>query len=222
LKIRDVMRRDFLSVTPEASLMEVARAIVFADGTAAAVVDEDGALAGIIAETDLLPETITAHGSRRALRLLRESVFLPDPSWIEWASGLRARDVMRAAPVAIHVDDDPQEVGRGMLDSDTMHMPVLNDSTIVGILARGELLRLLRSRDLTLQRSVERLLWRCGFFPPQFTIDVEIDDGTVLLEGEVADENDARVVGSLVAALDGVSDVRNLLTTKQQRARVYA
>src|SRR5439155_11273853 len=128
-----------------------------------AVVDAAGRLAGIISETDVLPSDAGVHEHGRALRLLGDSVSGHDQSWLVWSSQLRARDVMKPPAAPVQEDDDPTETSRAMLDSDLRHVPVVNKTTLVGILSRPELLRLLRSSDLTLRRSVERLLWRCRF-----------------------------------------------------------
>ena len=221
MKIKDVMRRDFITVRCDDALLEIARAVLSADGAAAAVV-EDGVLAGIISETDLLPTDAGVHGSGRGLRLLRESLAGPDPMWLAWSSRLRARDVMKASAAPVQEDDDPSETGRAMLESDLRHVPVLRDTVLVGILSRPDLLRLLRSSDLTLRRSIERLLWRCRFAPPDYSIDVDIDEGVVLVEGQVARASDVWVVGSLIGGLDGVSGVKNLLSVRPARSRILA
>jgi hypothetical protein len=129
---------------------------------------------------------------------------------------------MRTPARAAQEDDDPTELGRAMLEQNIRHVPVMRGTILVGILARPELLRLLRSSDLTLQRSVERLLWRCRFAPPDHNIDVDINDSVVLVEGEVETEADVRVVGTLIAGLDGVSAVRNLLSVRPHRSRALA
>jgi CBS domain-containing protein len=221
MKIKDVMRRDFITVRCDDVLLDIGRAVLRAGGTAAVVVD-DGLLAGIIAETDLLPSDARVHGPGRSLRLLRESVAGPDPSWLAWSSNLRARDVMKRCAAPVQEDDDPTETGRAMLESDLRHVPVMRDTMLVGILSRPDLLRLLRSSDLTLRRSIERLLWRCRFAPPEYSIDVDIDDGVVLVEGEVDRASDVRVVGSLIGGLDGVAGVKNLLSVRTTRSRILA
>ena len=221
MKIKDVMRRDFVSVRCDASLFDVARAVL-GSSCAAAVIGADGHLAGVIAESDLLPTDSAVRGPGRAARLLRAAVAGPDPDWSTWSARLRAADVMTPPAPPVQEDGDPTEIGRGMLESNVRHVPVMRGTILVGILARPELLRLLRSSDLTLQRSIERLLWRCRFAPPDYNIDIDIDGGTVLVEGEVDRESDVRVVGSLIAGLDGVSGVKNLLNVRAQRTRVLA
>jgi len=221
MKIKDVMRRDFVSVRRDTPLIDVARAVL-GSSTAAAVLDAEGNLAGVIAESDLLPTDAAVRGPGRAARLLRASVGGPDPVWSSWAAPLRAADVMTQPAPPIQEDDDPTEIGRGMLESNLRHVPVMRGTILVGILARPELLRLLRSSDLTLQRSIERLLWRCRYAPPEHNIDIDIDGGIVLIEGEVERESDVRVVGSLIAGLDGVSSVKNLLSARAQRSRALA
>jgi CBS domain-containing protein len=221
MKIKDVMRRDFVSVRWDASLIDVARAVV-GSGSAAAVLDGEGNLAGVIAESDLLPAAAAVRGPGRAARLLRAALTGPDPDWSAWSARFHAVDVMTPPASPVQENDDPIEIGRHMLESNMRHVPVMRGTILVGILARPELLRLLRSGDLTLQRTVERLLWRCRFAPPEYNIDIDIDGGVVLIEGEVARESDVRVVGSLIAGLDGVSDVRNLLSARAQRSRALA
>jgi len=222
MKVNDVMRRNFITVRCDEPLIEIARAMLRNGGAAVAVVDESGTLAGIIAESDLLPSDAGIYGPGRALRFLGEAVSGNEAIWLAWSSQRRARDVMKSPASPVQEDDDPTEAGRAMLDSDVRHVPVLNGPTLVGILSRPELLRLLRSHDLTLRRSVERLLWRCRFAPPEYAIDLEINDGVVLVEGEVARESDVRVVGSLIAGLDGVSGVENLLSVRSRRNRILA
>jgi CBS domain-containing protein len=217
MKIKDVIRHDFLSVDEDATLIEVGAAVVFADGGPVAVIGDGGDLVGIIGESDLLPQSLRVKGAGRAFRLLRESVRGLDTSWKEWAGARRARDVMRPAPAPIGPDADLAEIARHMLESDLRYVPVKAGSAVIGILGRPELLRVLRSRDLTLQRSVERLLWRCGFAPPEYIVDVDVADGRVLLEGEVASEEDSSVIETLVTGLDGVSSVGNLLSVRHAR-----
>lgn len=221
MKIKDVMRRDFVTVRCDDSLLDVARAVLQANA-AAAVLDAGGRLAGVIAESDLLPSDAAVRGPGRAARLLRAAFGGPDPEWSRWSSGLRASDVMTPPAAPVPEDADPTEIGRAMLESNVRHVPVMRGTILVGILARPELLRLLRSGDLTLQRSVERLLWRCRFAPPEYTIDVDIHDSVVLVEGEVERESDVRVVGCLIAGLDGVTGVKNLLSVRSQRSRALA
>jgi CBS domain-containing protein len=217
MKIKDMIRRDFLSVSEDTTLIDVGSALIVADGGPVAVLSSGGELVGIIGEIDLLPGKLRVRGAGRALRLLRDSIRGLETSWQEWADERRARDVMRPAPEPIAPDADMAEIARHMLESDIRYVPVGRGGSIVGILGRPELLRLLRSRDLTLQRSVERLLWRCGFSPPDHAVDIDVADGRVLLEGEVASEDDASVIETLVAGLDGVESVANLLTVRTTR-----
>src|SRR5206468_5327310 len=138
----------------DTSLLDVARAVLLSRG-AAAVLDGDGKLVGVIAESDLLPTDAAVRGPGRAARLLRTALAGPDPDWSIWSSRLRAADVMTPPAAPVQEDDDPTEIGRGMLESNLRHVPVMRGTILVGILARPELLRLLRSSDLTLRRTVE-------------------------------------------------------------------
>ena len=89
MKIKDVMKRDFVSVSCDARLHDVARAMCRSGG-AAAVIDDDGGLSGLIAESDLLPPDAAVRGPGRAARLLRAALTGPDPDWLRWSADLRA------------------------------------------------------------------------------------------------------------------------------------
>ena len=52
MKIKDVMKRDFVSVPRDTTLHDVARAVLCSGG-AAAVIDDDGRLYGVIVESDV-------------------------------------------------------------------------------------------------------------------------------------------------------------------------
>jgi CBS domain-containing protein len=221
MKIKDVMRRDFVSVGCNEPLLPIAESLVRSSIPAAAVLYDEN-LVGIIAQSDLLPCDSGVYGPGRAMRILRNAVSGDDCEWTQWARARRARDVMKPPAAPVQEDDDPTEVGRLMLESDVRNVPVLRGTILVGILSRPELLRLLRSSDLTLERSIERLLWRCRFNPPEYNIDVDIKDGAVVIEGEVSRQSDVRVVGTLIAALDGVAEVRNLLSARSEHIRILA
>lgn len=69
-----------------------------------------------------------------------------------------------------------------------------------------------RTEDLL--RGVRGHLWRCGFHPPRHRIEVALSDGHLLIEGEVPDQRDVDLIGTLVMALDSVRSLDNRLKTR--------
>ena len=71
--------------------------------------------------------------------------------------------------------------------------------------------------DEALRRSLHSHLWKCGYAPPDHSIRIDASEGVVTIQGRVAIRSDVRVVETLVAAHDGVHEVRNLLSVPERR-----
>jgi osmotically-inducible protein OsmY len=66
--------------------------------------------------------------------------------------------------------------------------------------------------DVTLARKVESELFRPADVP-KGAISVNVNDGVVELRGELADQEQIDELGDTARKIDGVKDVRNLLST---------
>lgn len=66
--------------------------------------------------------------------------------------------------------------------------------------------------DVTLARKVETELFRPADVP-KGSISVNVNDGVVELRGELPDEGQIEELGKTAKKIDGVKDVRNLLST---------
>ena len=66
--------------------------------------------------------------------------------------------------------------------------------------------------DVTLARKVESELFRPADVP-KGSISVNVNDGVVELRGELPDQSKIDELGDSAKKIDGVKDVRNLLST---------
>ena len=66
--------------------------------------------------------------------------------------------------------------------------------------------------DVTLARKVESELFRPAD-APKGSVSVNVNDGVVELRGELPDQVQSNELGSNAKKIDGVKDVRNLLST---------
>jgi CBS domain-containing protein len=112
MQIADVMRREFITVAPEDTLGEVARKMV--DKSMGAVIVKDfGRLIGILTERDML-------------RAMAARVHTSDA---------RVRQFMTEDPVTVAPDLDLDEAAQIMLDNGFRHLPVVDGTTILGVVS---------------------------------------------------------------------------------------
>lgn len=168
------------------------------------VVDEVGRLVGVVSEADLLlKEAIAAGDDDRHLlesgRKRRERAK---------AGALVARDLMTSPAVAIRPSAQITEAARLMHDKNVKRLPVVDeDARVVGIVTRGDLLRVFLRPDSQIREDiVEGLIVRTLWMDPN-EIEVQVTNGVVELSGEVDRKSDIRVLCNMVGGLDGVVGV---------------
>jgi CBS domain-containing protein len=114
--VGDVMSRNLLTVTPEATLVDAA-ATMTARSVGAALVVEGDRLAGILTERDIL----RAVGSGEI--------------------GGTVADWMTRGPETVDADESTQQAGVVMIHGGFRHLPVLDGGVPVGIVSIRDLMR---------------------------------------------------------------------------------
>ncbi len=111
-QLRDVMRRDYVTVAPEDSLGELAEKMVAASA-GSAVVKDFGRLIGIVTERDLLKAMAArVHTSESRVR--------------EW---------MTSDPVTAPPDTDVDDAAKTMIENNFRHLPVVERETVLGVVS---------------------------------------------------------------------------------------
>lgn len=166
----DVMTRDVAVVHPETSLIEAVKLMASRRISGMPVVDESGAIVGMLSEGDLVRwhEGYSAK-QMRWLDMLADGFALA-PSFLE---GIRAEQhkvkaVMHPGAVTVTEGVPAREIATLMHSKGIKRVPVLRDNTIVGIVARSDLVR-------ALARKLEQ---RGGDASPDFeTVDESLRRG---------------------------------------------
>lgn len=117
MKVRDVMTNRVDSVTPNTSIVEIARLMKNND-VGSIPVCEDKKVIGIITDRDIVLKVIA------------------DGTNIESKS---AKDIMNSKVITVTADQDVHEAAHLMSDYQIRRLPVLEQGKIVGILALGDL-----------------------------------------------------------------------------------
>ena len=142
MKVRDVMTSPAVTVRSSTGVGEVAELLVGKGFTSVPVTDEDGHLVGIVTEADLIRNRIPAdpriHG-----RTGRPT---------HWPRPETASDVMTTSVESLTAGADIADAADMMLDEKIRCFPVVDGSSVVGVITRRDLLRAAIVRD---DRDVE-------------------------------------------------------------------
>ncbi len=219
MKASDVMRKEVITVAPEAAVVDAVHLMLEHHISGLPVVDEAGAAVGILTEGDLL---------RRAELGTEKRV----PAWRSWLAGSgrealdyvrsharRVGEIMTVPVVCATPDTDLAQVVALMESKRIKRIPVLENGRVVGIVTRADLLRTLASllppvntpsvADAELRRRVLTSLKAQPWFRDDGSMDVRVKDGVVELVGVVTDQRERgaiRVVAENTPGARGVVD----------------
>ena len=183
MRARDVMTSPVITVTPAVPLKGAAALMVSHGFTALPVVDEDKCLVGIVTEADLVRGRYFGDG------------------------GAVVADVMTSPAVAMDAAAPAEVLARVMIDDRRRCVPIVDGSTVIGVVTRRDLVRVIARADTTVAAEVQRVLDMCGG-GRRWTVTVH--DGEAVIGTANADEDTERVLVALADAVPGVLRARVL------------
>ncbi|QFZ19667.1 CBS domain-containing protein [Saccharothrix syringae] len=176
----DVMTRPVYTVEPTVTVRAASALLVDHGFSALPVVEPGGLLVGIVSGSDLL----VANLERAATTVDR---------------------IMTAPVISAPLTASPTELASAVLGHRLRCLPVVDArGSVVGVVSRGDLLRVLTPDDDVLAVRVDRLLTA---YSRTRRWDVEVAGGTVVVAGPFDDEAERRVVTALVRTVPGVAGV---------------
>jgi len=223
MRVDDVMTTDVATVTPGASLKDVARILVERDISGVPVVDADGDVLGVVSEADLLAKERAEPPTRGG-----PLAWLVDPIEVIERRKLGARlagEVMTSPAVTIAPYRNLATAAGIMLDNRVNRLPVVSDGKLVGIVTRADLVRAFARSDAEVLEEIRQDVLGRQMLLDDYAVGVEIDAGDVVLSGEMGRRSQVELMPRLVARVAGVVGIENKLTwreddtVKQARAR---
>lgn len=149
LRVRDIMTHPVVTVLEDATLQDVALAMLENRIGSIPVVDQDGRLIGMLTETDFgigqvgIPFTDVAEGSRSGDQVPLEGI----EHIFEMVRTVRARELMSFSFVTVSEQETVSAVIGRMREHGITHIPVVREGIPVGIISRHDLLKLLVPRE---------------------------------------------------------------------------
>jgi CBS domain-containing protein len=200
--VNDVMTRDVVSIREFTPYKAVVRILMEHGVSALPVVDEQYHVRGVVSEADLIEkEAEQVEGCPETWELLtRRGRGARSKAQAELAG-----ELMTSPAITARADTDVAQAARLMRRHGVKRLPVVDENgVLVGIVSRGDLLKLfLRSDEAIRDAVVDDVLRDTMCADPQ-SVDVRVRDGVVILAGEMENEFVARDTARLVRELDGV------------------
>jgi CBS domain-containing protein len=212
VQARDVMTRDVVTVGPATSAKYAAELMAGRGFAALPVVDGDGRLVGIVAEGDVLRDRLPADP---VLHARREP---PPATPALLVGGVMTDEVRTVEPTA-----DVADLARLFVDERLRSVPVVDGGTLVGIVSRRDVLRVLVRPDDDIRADVLHLVEAYTGDPGCFAVDVA--EGVVTIHRtrrapQVSKAVEAFALERLARTVGGVVSVS--VTTGAEQAPVAA
>ncbi|MEV7202520.1 CBS domain-containing protein [Streptomyces griseoluteus] len=209
--IDDLMTRNVVRARRDTPFKELVRLLAEYDITAIPVVDELEHPVGVVSEADLL---------RKSSDQADPSGLVPVPHLEAWerakAEGARAEELMSAPAVCARPEWSVVEAARLMETQDVKRLPVVDEADrLVGIISRGDLLRIFLRRDEAIREEINRDVLRDTLGLARTDVTVDVHDGAVVLGGTVEHRGLVPVVEQLCRGVDGVVSVTGDITFRQ-------
>lgn len=146
ITVRDIMTTDLITVTPDMDIVRAAKILLDNRINGVPVVDDRGRLVGILCQSDLvaqqkklpLPNIFTFLDGFIQLTSKRQI-----EKQIRKIAALRVSETMTPKPVTVRPDTGLETVAALMVDSNFHTLPVVEDSHLVGIIGKEDVLRTL-------------------------------------------------------------------------------
>ncbi len=143
--VRQLMTTDVLTFSPHEAVSDATRRLLERGVGGGPVVDEDGRVVGMLTSDDLLVKEIRLHYPT-VISLFGAYLELPSSHRhfeddLRRAVAAEVGDVMHGDPVTCAEDDTLERVATLMHERQLSRLPVTAADKLVGIIARGDVLR---------------------------------------------------------------------------------
>lgn len=190
--VADVMTHAVITADGDTPFRRIAETMEQWHVSALPVLSEEGRVVGVVSEADLL---LKAEGG-------------------DEARAVRARELMTRPAVTVASGASIAEAARLMARGHLKRLPVVDDGRLVGMVSRGDLLKVWLRPEEDLAAEVRLVLVSAD------ALDVRagVVDGTVVLSGTAPPAYPADVLVRLIRAVPGVVDVDSRLTAARPDA----
>ena len=219
LTASDVMTTEVITVTPEASVREIAKLLHTHQISGVPVIGPDNRVVGIVSEGDLIghAEVVGEQHASWLFNLFADVRALARD--YTKTHGRCAKDVMTSDVITVPPDASLAEIAKTLAQHRIKRVPVVENGKLVGIVTRGNLLKALETAEQPNVPSLddralqEKILAELNTQPWAHLMmkNVTVTNGVVDLEGFVDNEDERRALTVAAANVPGVKRVEDHL-----------
>ena len=214
LRVRELMSTPAVAASPEMSLHGLAKLLSKHAISGVPVVDPTGEVVGVVSESDIVEKERGTDDEavgrlRRHLGRARRA-----------AGATTVAEAMTSPPILVEPWMSTYEAAWLMSVEDVSRLPVVDEGKLVGVIARADLVRYFARPDSEIAADVRDELELLSLAD----VDVLVEDGFVVLSGEVERESDLRCLRHAISRVPGVVSVTTsvALESEHERARPAA
>ncbi len=197
--MEELMTREVVTVGVDASYREVVALMDRHRVSALPVLDADGRPVGIVSSADLIlkqdpavRETGPPSGARAHVEQVK-------------AAATTAGTLMTTPLLTVRPHQTVAQAVRLLHHFGIKHLPVVDDQDrLVGIVSRGDLLRVFLRRDEEIEREITEQVLGRPYVAVSVEVGVRVEGGVVRLEGHARGRRDLEALVDLVREVDGV------------------
>ena len=220
MQAKDIMTRDVATVAPNASIQEAAK-LMTDKRVSGLPVTADVRVIGILTASDLLHRVET--GAERRSSWFSSFFARPDEMARQYAKdhGRKVHEVMSRHIISVLEEASLNEVADVLDRNGFKRVPVTRDGMLVGIISRGDLVRILsqashsvaapRSDNATLQREIYQESLKQRWLDSGF-VNITVTNGAVDIWGTVASADQHAALLVLVTEVAGTAVVKDHVT----------
>jgi CBS domain-containing protein len=223
MKAKDIMVTNVITVSPEASVRDVAKLLLANRISAIPAVNDQGQLVGIISEGDLVRRAELGTNHRHSW-------------WLELFSGLdqetlakrflkshgrKVRDVMTTNVVTVKPTTPLRDIATVLEKNRIKRVPIVVKGQVVGIVSRANIIQALAglregperatTSDSIIRKKVMKEI-KSGRWSKGSLVNATVQDGKVKLWGVVDSEAEKQAVRAAAELVEGVKAVENNVT----------
>ena len=207
ITVSDVMTRRVVAASPETTFKEAVRLLERHRVSGLPVVDRSGKLVGIVSEADLLNKAEKREPDAYVLESRRHRLDRSRAAALDVASAM-TREVASVRP-----ESPIAHAAREMHTRGFKRLPVVDaDGRLVGIVSRGDLLKVFLRSDSELGVEIRRILDQAERTLGGLGLSAQVTGGVVDLTGTFNSKNQLDATMRAVALIEGVVGIRNRMT----------